>query len=151
VLGGDIERLRGRLKVPRPELDAWLQGTTRPPDGVFLLAVDIIVEAEALEQRRAHRVEITMGHERARCPNCDTTFFSSPVPEGDIKNVTRLSCLACGLSIARGDLMTYLSSDLAKRGAARMIALRRMLAFSQARTQGDTPKAEIPDPTKKVK
>jgi hypothetical protein len=150
VLGGDIERLRGRLKVPRAELDAWLQGTARPPDAVFLLAVDIIVESEAIEQRRAHRVEFTMGHEQARCPNCDTTFFSSPVPEGDIKNVTRLSCLACGLSIVRSDLMAYLSSDLAKRGAARMIALRRMLGTSQARRQDDTPKAEIPDPTKKV-
>jgi hypothetical protein len=140
---GDHERLRQRLDVSATQLDKWIQGLSRPPDAVFLRAVDIIAEHEASEERRLHRLEVKMGNELARCPSCDTTFFGSAVPEIEVNNRTQLFCLSCGFEIARGDLVVHLSSDVAKQGAARVIAAKRMLSAAKSRAQtGGTPPKE---------
>lgn len=46
VLGG-IEQLRAYLRVPMPHLQSWLQGKSRPPDAVFLRAVDALAPEQA--------------------------------------------------------------------------------------------------------
>jgi hypothetical protein len=132
TLVGDRERLRERLNVSALQLDWWLKGLSRPPDDVFLRAVDIIARHEASEERTSHPLQIQMGSQPARCPNCDTTFFASAVPETEVNHRTQLSCLSCGFKIARGDLIVHLSSDVAKQGAARVVAAKRMLSAAKS-------------------
>ena len=41
---GSERALARRLRVPMPDLLAWLKGADRPPRALFLEAVDILVE-----------------------------------------------------------------------------------------------------------
>jgi hypothetical protein len=58
---GDEPRLARRLHVPLNDLQAWLSGEDRPPTGVFLTAVDIVVGGGGL-----HPVQVA--YERRRKP-----------------------------------------------------------------------------------
>jgi hypothetical protein len=44
VLLGGARALSDRLRVPMPELTHWLAGDGKPPMGVFLRVVDILIE-----------------------------------------------------------------------------------------------------------
>ena len=41
---GSERALARRLRVPMPDLFAWLKGTDRPPRALFLDAVDLLIE-----------------------------------------------------------------------------------------------------------
>jgi len=43
ILGGR-DKLSRQLRVPAKELDRWIADETEPPRGVFLRAVDIVLE-----------------------------------------------------------------------------------------------------------
>jgi DNA-directed RNA polymerase subunit RPC12/RpoP len=124
---GDREKLRAELNVSSVRLEAWLGGFSRPPDSVFLRAVDIITEYENRPPASPERVELKLGSQTARCLECDTPYFLSPVPARDIRNTTELTCLSCGFRCPRGDLIVTLASDIAHWSTARVVAARRML------------------------
>ena len=41
---GSARALSDRLRIPMPELTRWLAGDGKPPMGVFLRVVDILIE-----------------------------------------------------------------------------------------------------------
>lgn len=43
---GGVDALRAHLKVSMSELNSWLEGETRPPEGVFLRVVDLLADEE---------------------------------------------------------------------------------------------------------
>ena len=43
-LMGSERALARRLRVPMPDLFAWMKGTDRPPRALFLESVDILIE-----------------------------------------------------------------------------------------------------------
>jgi hypothetical protein len=64
IVGGD-RALARFLKVPMPDLFVWMQaGGERPPVGVFLRAVDIVLhDLELPEQERAQKLRVTAAHQ----------------------------------------------------------------------------------------
>ena len=53
ILGG-TEALRVHLGVSARQLALWMQGRVKPPDDVFLMAVDVLAERD-LEEMRGER------------------------------------------------------------------------------------------------
>jgi hypothetical protein len=43
-LAGGVQALSARLRLPVVDLMRWIQGEAKPPKGVFLRLVDLIVE-----------------------------------------------------------------------------------------------------------
>ncbi|HEY0548732.1 MAG TPA: hypothetical protein VGF13_03965 [Verrucomicrobiae bacterium] len=64
-LGGE-RALARYLKVPMPDLFAWMRpGSIPPPAAVFLRAVDVVLDdLETLEQERAQRVRVAAIHQK---------------------------------------------------------------------------------------
>jgi hypothetical protein len=63
-LGGE-RALARYLKVSMPDIFAWMRpGSVPPPQGVFLRAVDIVLDdLETLEQERAQKVRVAAIHQ----------------------------------------------------------------------------------------
>lgn len=57
ILGSE-RALARKLHVPRAELCAWLAGVDTPPTGVFLSAVDVVIEAMGGSRRAAPAYEL---------------------------------------------------------------------------------------------
>lgn len=58
ILGGE-RALARYLRVPMPELFVWMRGAVPCPDGVFLRAVDLVLnDLELGEQARAQALRI---------------------------------------------------------------------------------------------
>ena len=54
LLGG-TEQLRAYLRVPMRQLQAWMQGKSRPPDAVFLRVVDVLAKEDPIAAREPAR------------------------------------------------------------------------------------------------
>jgi hypothetical protein len=112
-------------------LESWLEGQSTPPGDVFLRAVGIIsdyeTQAAAAPQREkpgSKNLQLSIGRQHARCPNCDTNHFASIAPPNPLSNLAELFCVSCGFTITRGDLMVQLCRDVSNWSAAKVIASR---------------------------
>ena len=65
LLGGE-RALARYLRVPMPELFAWMgEGATPPPGAVFLRAVDLVLnDLDVSDQARAQALRIASAHSR---------------------------------------------------------------------------------------
>jgi hypothetical protein len=64
LVGGE-RALARYLRVPMPELFVWMRGVSPIPDGVFLRAVDLVLnDLELAEQARAQALRLASAHSK---------------------------------------------------------------------------------------
>ena len=121
ILGG-IDQLRAYLRVPGPQLRAWLEAAEKPPLDVFLKIVDLIYECGP---QAAGAQRIRVGPNTARCNTCDGMDFTLLDPGAPVTSTSVLECIRCKQRTRRGDLVVSASDEGAKRGAAWLNRTRR--------------------------
>jgi hypothetical protein len=52
---GGIGVLADFLKVPRGDLIAWMTGAARPPEPIFLAAIDLVLDDNELLRKTFHK------------------------------------------------------------------------------------------------
>lgn len=78
---GDVSLLARRLQVPEAQLDAWLRGAQPIPKWAFLVAVDIVADADYVVQvpEEPQRSSSSPSHSRSSAESQDTLSAEPPL------------------------------------------------------------------------